>query len=163
MARLLGLPPIPETPREEFQRAAGAFIGEPSGVDRLVRAIAESASGSARPERILIDGIRHVATLDKLRELDRTRKVGLLYIATPPDVAFNFYRTREAPGASIHDFLRVREAPGEEEVQDLVNRADAVIDNWFGRDQYLDAIRRLMLHLGIDPLLHTGRIAGKLG
>ena len=96
--------------------------------------------------------MRHVATFDQLRDLDKSRKVGLLYIATPPDVAFQFYRTREALGASIHDFLRVRDAPGEEEVQDLLARADAVIDNWFGRQQYLDAIRRLMKYLDVSPV-----------
>jgi len=153
MAQLLGLPPIPDTPREEFQRAASSFISAPLGVDRLVEAIEVAAEDVGRSKRVLIDGVRHVATLDQLRDLDRSRKIGLLYIATPPDVAFEFYRTREAPGASIHDFLRVRDAPGEEEVQDLLARADAVIDNWFGRQQYLDAIRRLMEYLGIDPIV----------
>src|ERR1022692_65657 len=152
MARLLDLPPIPETARESFQRAAGKFISEPLGVDRLVRAIeaaARDAPGGAG--RVLIDGVRQMETLDRLRDLDRSRKVGLLYVDTPFDVAFKFYRTREAPGASIHDFLRVRYAPGEEDVQNLVARADAVINNWFGRKQYLDALRRLMNYLGIAP------------
>ncbi len=158
MAQLLGLPPIPETPREVFQRAAGRFISEPAGIDRLVRGIEEAAAETAlQSDRVLIDGVRHVATLDRLRELDRPRRVGLLYVATPPDVAFEFYRTREAPGASIHEFLRVRDAPGEEEVQDLLTRADAVIDNWFGRKQYLDALRRLMSDLGIDRVLEATR------
>jgi hypothetical protein len=35
-------------------------------------------------------------------------------------------------------------------VQDLLSRADAVIDNWFGRKQYLDALRRLMTDLGTN-------------
>jgi predicted NUDIX family phosphoesterase len=153
MAQLLGLPPIPETPRTVFQRAAGKFISDPVGVEQLVQAIVAAAESARQSDRVLIDGVRQIATLDRLRNLSRSQKIGMLYIATPPDVAFEFYRTREAPGASIHDFLRVRDAPGEEEVQDLLSRADAVIDNWFGRDQYMDAIRRLMGHLGVSPIL----------
>lgn len=151
MAELLGLDPIPRTPREQFQLSAGRFISEASGVDRLAMAImsAVEEDGLESPERVLVDGIRHVATVDRLRSLNGRRSVALLYIDTPPDVAFEFYRTREAPGASIHDFLRVRDAPGEEEVRELLSRADAVINNWFGRKQYLDAIRRLMSFLGV--------------
>jgi predicted NUDIX family phosphoesterase/dephospho-CoA kinase len=154
MAELLGIPPIPETRREKFQKAAGEFISQPHGVERLAQSIQAAVAGiEDRFDRILIDGVRHLATLDRLRQLDRGKRVGLLYVATPPDVAFEFYRTREAPGASIHDFLRVRDAPGEEEVKDLLTRADAVINNWFGRQQYLDALRRLMGYLGIEPII----------
>jgi predicted NUDIX family phosphoesterase len=156
MAELLGMPPIPQTPREIFQAAAGKFISDPRGVDRLADSIvAATVAAEKRSDRVLIDGVRHVATLDRLRDIDRSRKVGLLYVATPPDVAFEFYRTREAPGASIHDFLRVRDAPGEEEVTDLLARADAVINNWFGRRQYLDAIRRLMEFVGTAQMLES--------
>ena len=153
MAELLGLDPIPDTPREQFQLAAGQFIGASSGIDRLAMAIMSAIEDATldSSRRVLVDGVRHVATVDRLRRLSGRRSVALLYIDTPPDVAFKFYRTREAPGASIHDFLRVRDAPGEEEVRELLGHADAVINNWFGRKQYLDAIRRLMSFLGISP------------
>ncbi len=151
MAELLGLPPIPETPREVFQLAAGAFIDAPKGVECLAEAIAQAVDDRSG-DRVLVDGIRHAATLYRLRELEQARRWGVLYVATPPDVAFRFYSTREAPGASIHDFLRVRDAPGEEDVGALLGRADAVIDNWFGLRQYIEALRRLMAELGVSPV-----------
>jgi predicted NUDIX family phosphoesterase len=162
MAELLGIPPIPETPREIFQRTAGAFVEQPDGCERLALAV-KRAADIVESDRVLIDGVRHIATLDRLRALDERRRLGLLYVATPPDVAFEFYRTREAPGASVHDFLRVRDAPGEEEVEDLLGRADAVIDNWFGRKQYLDALRRLMEELGVEPRSHSSRAENARG
>ena len=142
VARLLGVPPVPRTPRELFQEMAMQFIATANGPDRLAAAIAERVARSDNP-RILVDGIRQPATLERLR--DRVgRHVGLLFVHTPIDVAFEFYRAREAPNFSLFDFLRVRRAPVEREVEDLIGQSDAVLYNWTGRSEYRRAVRGLM-------------------
>jgi hypothetical protein len=76
---------------------------------------------------------------------DRRSKIGVLFVHTPPDVAFDFYRSREVSGSiSIFDFLRVRDDPVEAEVREMIGQADAVLYNWNGRTEYQDAICDLM-------------------
>lgn len=148
MAELLGLPPIPQTPREEFQGRAAAFVETSGGPKQLADAIWERAREIAGP-RILIDGIRHGATLKALRTLAAGLRVGVIFVQTSPDVAFEFYRERSGAGCSIGDYLRVREGPGELEVSNLITAADAVLYNWTGKVEYRGAIHGLMRELGI--------------
>jgi predicted NUDIX family phosphoesterase/dephospho-CoA kinase len=150
MADLLGVPPIPDTPRAEFQEIAGRFVGRADGVERLARAIGRELE-LVNKERVLIDGIRHTATLDRVRVLSETGRLGVLYVETPPDVAFEFYQSREDQSVGLMGFLDVRDGPGEEEVRAFLGQADAVVYNWFGRTRYLSAVRRLMADLGIEP------------
>jgi hypothetical protein len=142
MARLLGVPPVPTTPRETFQQLAWNFICANDGPQHLAAALWSEAQDRVGP--VLIDGIRQRATLEALRELAAPLGIGVLFVHTLPDLAYAFYRDREANGISIFDFLRVRNAPVEREVESLITEGDAVLYNWIGRQDYQQAIRTLM-------------------
>ncbi|PWU08165.1 MAG: hypothetical protein C5B47_05080, partial [Verrucomicrobia bacterium] len=143
VAEILGIPSVPKTSREIFQKAAWEFIKQKDGPARLAAEIWN------RVERVengnaLIDGIRQRATLTELRARAQDRRVALLYVHTPPNLAFKFYRARSGRDLSIHDFLRVNDSPVEAEVKGMIGLADAVLYNWTGEFRYRDAVRQLM-------------------
>lgn len=142
LAKIMGLPPVTEETRAVFQEAAWKFIASSDGPRLLAEAIWAEVP-SKRANFILIDGIRQRATLDELKRLAGYRQVRLLYIHTPPDVAYQFYRQRGA-SVSIYDFLKVRDAAVEEEIAGMLNVCDAVLYNWTGRIEFRDVIRKLM-------------------
>jgi dephospho-CoA kinase len=157
LARLMGVPPVPETPRPRFQEDAQAFISTELGPSVLAYAILEEAKrvGSGR---IIIDGIRHPETLKALRENAR-RPVAVLYIHTPPDVAYELYTLREAPKESLSpaEFAAIQNAPVESKVRYLIDDADAIVYNWFGIDSYRFVIRELIGELGLSSHEHHRR------
>jgi hypothetical protein len=93
--------------------------------------------------KILIDGIRQKSTLEHLKRLASPTPIGLLFVHTPPDIAYKFYSKRATSITSIHDFLAIREAPVESEVEEFIDISDAVLYNWAGRKSYRMAIRAL--------------------
>ena len=95
----------------------------------------------------MVDGIRQLQTLECLKVRAGSRHVGLLYVHTPPDLAYEFYREREGSGDSIFDFLRVRNAQVERQVDQMIGLCDAVLYNWTGRSQYRRAVLGLMEEL----------------
>jgi predicted NUDIX family phosphoesterase/dephospho-CoA kinase len=143
VAEILGIPPVPKTRREVFQTKAWKFIRQPDGPLRLAQAIWKRVQGDPT-DRVLIDGIRQRATLHELRKLAGTRRVGLLYIYTPPNVAYKFYKVRSRRRISIHEFLKVFDSPVEAEARGILEMADAVLYNWTGEPMYKDTIRRFM-------------------
>jgi predicted NUDIX family phosphoesterase/ABC-type cobalamin/Fe3+-siderophores transport system ATPase subunit len=149
MAELRDIPAVPETSRSEFQIKAWRFIQTPDGPKRLAMRLVEMANVADAP-RILVDGLRQRATLDLIRHLLRPFRVGVMFVQTPPDVAYSFYTQRQAQGASIIDFLAARNAPVETEVGDLIKSADAVLYNWTGKPDYRRAIKLMMKNLGIE-------------
>lgn len=157
LARLMGIPPIPQSNRETFQGAAQLFISTPDGPKQLAQAIWEEIKMISSP-RILVDGIRNLATLDHMKRLAEGRRVGLLYVHTLPDVAYRFYQKRTNRQITIHDFLRIRESPVEKEVARMITNVDAVLYNWTGRLGYRKAIRDLMRELAISERHHGRRI-----
>jgi predicted NUDIX family phosphoesterase/dephospho-CoA kinase len=149
VAELLGIPPVPRTPRQEFQRRAWKFISAPNNSTRFAKRLLElaKAHGAAR---ILIDGIRQRATLDNLKRLAGDTKVGIIFVHTPADQAFAFYSKRIAQGSTMSEFLSARSASVEQEVEALISSADAVLYNWTGRPQYRETIKALMAELGVS-------------
>lgn len=149
VAKLLGIPPVPQTPRDEFQRHAFELISSPDAPSLLASAIADEAEilGS---RRIVIDGIRQLATLEKLKAR-ADRPVGSIFVHTPPDVAYRFYMLREANSVSLSlsDFMQIYNAPVESEVNSMITEADAIIYNWWGLDEYELVISRLTQQLGL--------------
>lgn len=152
VAQLIGIPPIPNTPRHEFQERAWNFISEPSGPERLANRLVEIVQALNGP-RILIDGLRQRATIDAIKRLVIDKKVGILFVHTSADQSFEFYARRIAEGASMRDFLAARSAKVEGEVEDLISSADAVLYNWTGQLQYRDTIRELMAALGTSEVI----------
>jgi predicted NUDIX family phosphoesterase len=143
LADILGIPPVPETPRDVFQAKAWAFIQRSSGPARLARAIWRRVEIESK-DKLLIDGIRQRATLGELKKLAGDRSVALLYVHTPPTVAYKFFKGRSKKSLSIYDFLKVSDSPVEAEVRSMIRGADAVLYNWSGEPLYKDAVRELM-------------------
>ena len=143
LAALMGVPAVPKTNRQTFQQMAWEFINQSQGPSRLASAIWKAVRESAA-DRVLVDGIRQRSTLSQLRMIAAPMKVGLIFVYTPPDVAYRFYSARSRRKLTIHDFLQVRDAPVEAEVRYLIADSDAVIYNWTGRLRYQKAIRKLM-------------------
>src|SRR5207245_8871850 len=101
--------------------------------------------------RVRVDATRRRATLDHLRLLRGSLRVGILFIHTPPDIASTFYKARSPRFSSIHDFLRVRDSSVEREVEELIGLSDAVLYNWQGRNMYRRAVLQLMHAVGVRP------------
>jgi predicted NUDIX family phosphoesterase len=143
IARLMKISPVPQTPRDVFQRKAWQFISTPNGPKRLADAILGAARRLEGP-RVLIDGIRQQATLEAIRSAAEDVRIGVLFVHTTPDVAYKLYKAREASSISVDEFIRLRNAPVEREVDDMIALSDCVLYNWFGRRRYQRAIHNLM-------------------
>ncbi|SCY34439.1 HTH domain-containing protein [Microvirga guangxiensis] len=140
LAGILGVPPVPETDRREFQSLAQEFIERPHGPSLLAERIA-SEIASCDSRRVIVDGLRHTATLERLREVSPL-PLAMVYIQTPPDVAFELYRLREGRDGdmSAAEFMDILHAPVEAAVPYLISEADAIIYNWFGIDSYKSVV-----------------------
>ena len=148
IAALIGMPPVPKTPRGAFQKEAFKFITSVDGPRLLAYAVQKQVA-SVAADRILIDGFRNVSTVREFRKLLGSKRVALLYVHTPPDIAFRFAQGRPGGPKSIDDFLLVRESPVEKEVEQFIAQADAVLYNWTGKNEYRATIRRMMSELGV--------------
>lgn len=147
LAGLLKIPPVPATPREEFQRRAWEFITRKDGPRRLASAL-DAAITAYGAKRVVIDGIRQAATLEEFRKL-RAGRVATLFVHTSPDLGFRLYRIRSKSSVSVEAYLRARESAVEREVPAMIERADAILFNWTGRALYRKAIRAFASEVGI--------------
>lgn len=144
LASLLGLQPVPQTPRAVFQAAAERFIESEGGPERLGTALAQAAA-QAMGDRVLIDGIRHPETLMALRHAANC-PVAVLYVYTPPDVALEMYKAREGYGdanTTPGEFIALRNAPVERKINYIIGDSDVVAFNWIGRAEYTHVLERL--------------------
>ena len=148
VARLIGIPAIPDTPRVTFQQEAQAFISNELGPTTLAYAMLEEARRLGSP-RVVIDGVRHPETLKALREHAK-RPVAVVYIHTPPDVAYELYTVREAPKELVSpvEFAALQNAPVESNVRYLIDEADAIVYNWVGLESYRFVVKQLIEELG---------------
>ncbi len=151
LAQLLSIPPVPESDRATFQAAALKFISDPSGPSALAAALVE-ATKCIEHDRIVIDGIRHPETLAELREKS-PRPIALMYVYTPPDVAFEMFRMREDYGYDEIDFdtfISLYNAPVEEQVRYMIQEADVILYNWIGLSEYEKTINEMLMKLGLQ-------------
>jgi len=150
LAELIGLPPVPDTPRDVFQKAAERFIRTVTGPKRLAAALLKAAKAIGS-DRVVIDGVRHPETLAALR--DRSADpVALIYVYTPPDVAFDMYRYRETyddTNISFREFVELYNAPVEGRVKYILGDADVVLYNWLGYEQYHSVTIDMMKDIGV--------------
>lgn len=135
LAGLMGIHPIPKTDRKVFQRQAIEFINTRSGPETLARALAAEID-STPSERILIDGIRQVATFECLTKILNPSKVGVVFIQSTPDLAYRLYTAREEGVSDCANFYRILGAPVEQEVGKFLKLADGVLYNYFGKDEF---------------------------
>lgn len=145
LAKLMRVQPIPATPRYVFQSHADAFISRAEGPEELGRALALEASVH-KSGKVLIDGVRHPETLEALRR-HASVPVAVLYVYTPPDVAYEMYRAREghAEGAiTFTEFVKLYTAPVESRIRYMMGEADIITFNWLGMEAYELALAGLM-------------------
>ncbi len=144
LANLLGRSPVTDVERASFQEAAWEFIQQRNAPKKLAAELWNRIQESNQP-RVVVDGLRQVATLEQLKLQAGKSKIGVLYVHTPPDLAFEFYRARAGFEIDIHEFLRRREDNVEREVPSMISLADAVVYNWYGRNAYRDILRELIV------------------
>jgi predicted NUDIX family phosphoesterase len=150
LARLMGVPPVPQTDRSTFQAAALKFISEPGGPRALATALVE-ATQRVGHKRVVVDGIRHPETMAEFREKSPT-PVALMYVHTPPDVAFEMFRMREDYGyleIDLDTFIDIYNAPVEGQVRYLIQDADVILYNWIGLSEYEKTINEMLVKLGL--------------
>jgi len=139
LQHLMGAPSLQEIGREEFQRRAEEFIRNPNGPNRLAHALTDAVS-NVPGGRVVIDGIRQLETYEALAS-NLGEQPALLYVHTPPDIAYEMYRLRESASSldfTYRDFLRVFDAPVESDLTTLGRSAHTYIYNFLG----IDALRR---------------------
>lgn len=147
LQHLMGVRPLHELGREEFQKRAQDFIRTPDGPKLLARALGEAASQTAG--RVVIDGIRQIETYEELAKFLGERPA-LLYVHTPPDVAYEMYRIRESGNSldfTYRDFLRVYDAPVETDLSTLGRYAQTYIYNFLGKDALRRSLDKLVREL----------------
>lgn len=150
LAKLLKVPPVPTTPRTTFDDLAWKFITKPNGPAELAAAIWKQAE-SIKSSRVVIDGIRQIETFRALQKAASGRKLGLVYVETAPDIAYELYVGRDRSSLAYRDFLKLLQSDVQSEVAGFKRSADAVLYNWFGKREFESAVRALMLDLGISP------------
>ena len=149
VATLIGRSKVAMSDRLEFQQAAWDFISQEHGPTALVTELSRLVD-ECDSSRIVIDGVRQKSTLTLLKDRFRDRKVGVIFVQTPPDLAYKFFSDRVQRATSVKSFFRYRSAAVENEVDGLIAYADAVIYNWTGTAQYRKSIISMMRHLGVS-------------
>jgi hypothetical protein len=158
LQEIMGTPSMSEIGRREFQARAFDFIRADGGPERLSAAIEARVRKIGR-EQCIIDGIRQLSTYEKLS----TRfdgSVGLIFVQTPPDVAYDMYRSREVQGTltfSYREFLEIYDAPVEAEISSLGRKAHVYIYNSFG----IEAFRRTLDEVKSHFLRHDGIVGSR--
>lgn len=152
LAELMGIPPVPKTPRKEFQETAWDFINQDDGPERLAHALF-AAADSLGKKYVIVDGIRQQSTLEALRKM-ANGALALLYVYATPDLALRLYCQREKLDEVEYEsiFFDAIGAEVESDVNMMMNDADAVIYNWSGEANYEKAISSMANILGLKPL-----------
>jgi predicted NUDIX family phosphoesterase len=138
---LMATPSMREIGRREFQARAFDFIRSEGAPEKLAATIESRVNGTGTA-RCIVDGIRHLATYEHF-SIRLGGSVGLVFVQTPPDVAYDMYRAREAQGTltfSYREFLEIYDAPVEAEIPSLGRTAHVYIYNSFG----IEAFRRTL-------------------
>lgn len=140
VAELIGMADFGTGDRALFQAKAAEFISGNGGLRRLAFSIADKMT-KLQHSPVIIDGIRNIETVDRLREL--FPGMVLLYVEAPRDKAYANYCTRGnrlPSGAVLAEFRSARSHVVEREVPLLRYRADAEIFNDGTLSDLFDAI-----------------------
>src|SRR6266851_7431751 len=168
LQKLMGTPPMSEIGRHDFQTKAFEFIRSDGGPERLAASIYARVN-EVGTNRCIVDGIRNLSTYENL-SARFGGDVGLIFVQTPPDVAYEMYRAREVQGAlafSYREFLEVYDAPVESEIPSLGRRAQVYIYNSFGMEPFRRTLDTVAARLsGKEPVLETpitsrGKVRGR--
>ena len=155
LSEILGIAPVPHTPRLEFQQAAWQFISSPGGPERLAAKLLADVAKSGH-DRVIIDGIRQMSTLRNLKETS-TIPVTQIFVHATPDLAMQLYKNRE--GNEDIDplvFMDMINAEVERDISALMHDADAVIYNWLGETDYSQTLDAMATELRIGKRVKHG-------
>lgn len=145
VSNLIGLPPVPETDRETFQAAAWNLVSTEEGLAQIANSLVEAGLATGG-RRVIIDGIRQLGTFDAVRA-QWPGPVHTIFVHTPPDLAFESYRSRESD-LSIREFMGLYDADVERGVHDIARRSDIIVYNWFGEESHRRTLDKLIDLLG---------------
>jgi|SRR5215471_2008704 len=154
IADIIKIPPVPATPRSEFQAASHEFFSTRAGVVGLTERII-SRCQELNSEKITIDGLRIPEVLAELRKNPVGRKVGVLFVEAPPEIARRFYEQREDLTMDYQSFLKMVNAPVESDITVMRSMADAIIVN----DQVNllpETVHALMQEIGVPRCAENG-------
>lgn len=154
IADIIGVPRVPITPRPTFQAAAHEFVSTRAGVTRLAEGIMTRCQ-EVNADKITIDGLRIPEVLIELRRNAAGRRVGVLFVEAPPEIAHRFYERRKGTIIDYGSFLAIMSAPIEAEITAMQSMADAVIVN----DQegaLTETLHSLMRDLGVPRRAQHG-------
>jgi hypothetical protein len=147
IAEIIGVPPVPITPRPVFQEAAHQLFRTRAGVSRLTECIMAKCR-ELSTDKITIDGLRIPEVLAELRSSAAGCRVGVLFLEVPPRLAHRFYERRKGISIDYDSFLAIINAPIEREIDAFRSTADAVIVN--DREGTLaETLHALMRELGL--------------
>lgn len=138
VATLAGATDFGTGDREEFQSEAQKLVSSPEGCEQLAREILRQVEGGPKP--VVVDGIRHVETYERLRELCQ-EPIALLSVETSRDLALRNFTSRGSKG-NVDEFRRARFHSVESEIPILRQEADAHIFNGGSPAELLDTLRR---------------------
>lgn len=128
VAQLLGVDDFGTGDRSIFQARAKELVTTSNGLDRLADSIAHQVR--TKQGTVLIDGIRNIGTIDRLRRQFETLRV--LFVDAAKDRAFEHYcsRAKRPPTAeALAEFRNARSHDVEREVSLLRYRADGTLFN----------------------------------
>lgn len=155
LADIIGIPPVPVTPRSAFQTAAYEFVSSSAGLARLTEGIM-SRCQQLNSAKITIDGLRIAEVLIGLRRKVTDHRIGVLSVEAPPGIAHRFYEQRESSGVDYESFLAMISAPIEQDIKVIRSMADARIIN----DQegaLAETLHALMRELGVPRCVEHGQ------
>jgi predicted NUDIX family phosphoesterase len=133
LQKLMSSPTLEEIGRADFQQRAESFICSYGGPQKLAGEIAHQI-GKSTAARIIVDGIRQLETFESLAKI-LSERPALVYVHTPPDIAYKMYQSREGGGplnSSHREFLRLYDAPVESDLASLGRTAQTYIYNYLG-------------------------------
>lgn len=150
IAEIIGIPPVPVTPRPVFQAAAHELVSTHTGVMHLTECIMARCH-ELNTDKITIDGLRIPEVLAELRKDAVNYRIGVLFIEAPPRLAHRFYEKRKGITIDYESFLAIISAPIEQDIDVMQAMADAIIVN----DQegiLTETLHALMRELGLPRL-----------
>lgn len=127
VAEIIRIEDFGDQDRTSFQYAAMKLISNSNGIDKLANLICEKIQ-NAKNNFIIIDGVRNVGTYEIIkRNLPDTN---IMYIDTPRDIAFKFYKERSKPRTpTIDEFRKARQHDVEREILFFKDIADVYVYN----------------------------------
>ncbi|MBK7105029.1 MAG: hypothetical protein IPH62_07085 [Ignavibacteriae bacterium] len=137
ISELLNLPTFDEADRENFQDKTDSFVKSIKGLNEFVNAI-YFETNKFKDRIFIVEGLRNITVYEKL-----VKKIGkhtLLYIDTPKDKGFEFFKNRLGFNTTVEEYRKRLEHNVEKEVKMFKRKADVIIFNGGSKNSLFKAI-----------------------